>query len=150
MSGSDSKNCVEVRLEEGVILGVGEGEEGFGVEEVKKKLIQMMDFMGFIGKELSVLLCLSDRMRELNGRYRGEEEVTDVLSFVGGEVYMGDIVICVEEVLRQAMGRGMGLREELMRILIHGLLHLLGYDHGNDLEEWEMRRMEERIYLEVK
>ena len=147
MKITNQKNCVEVRLEKGVIWGV---EHGFGVEEVKKKLIQMMDFMGFIGKELSVLLCLSDRMRELNGRYRGEEEVTDVLSFEGGEVYMGDIVICMEEVLRQAFEGGIGLREELMRILIHGLLHLLGYDHGNDWEELEMRTFEERIYLEVK
>ena len=147
MSGTGSKNCVEVRLEEGVILG---GEYGFGEEEIKKKLIQMMDFMGFIGKELSVLLCLSDRMRGLNGKYRGEEGVTDVLSFEGGEVYVGDIVVCVEEVLRQGCGGGVGLWDDLLRILIHGLLHLLGYDHGNDLEEREMRRMEERIYLEVK
>jgi probable rRNA maturation factor len=103
--------------------------------------------------ELSVLLVNDRRMRMLNCQYRGIDRTTDVLSFPqnpplppfakggrGGitshgsritnhELVLGDIVINLHKAERQAPEYGLTLNEELKRLLIHGLLHLTGYDH---------------------
>jgi rRNA maturation RNase YbeY len=88
--------------------------------------------------ELSLLFVGPERMRTLNGRYRGIHRTTDVLSFPmyasrrefpEGEFLLGDVVINARQAHAQARERGVPLRRELQRLLIHGLLHLLGYDH---------------------
>jgi rRNA maturation RNase YbeY len=75
-------------------------------------------------------------MRALNAYYRGIERPTDVLSFSMSEgngpapgTVLGDIVICVPKALSQSKEYGVPFSEELLRLLVHGLLHLLGYDH---------------------
>lgn len=93
-------------------------------------------------------------MRPLNRRFRGHDETTDVLSFPlrcpaggGGEegAYLGDVVISVEEAVRQAEEDGETLAEALDRLLIHGILHLKGYDHHTPREAARMRRRERRL-----
>lgn len=77
------------------------------------------------------------RMRHLNATYRGYDKVTDVLSFADGDDYapagetpdLGDIIICVPQARRQARRYGHGLKAELTRLIVHGLVHLSGYDH---------------------
>jgi probable rRNA maturation factor len=99
---------------------------------------------------LSVLFVGDRAMRTLNRRYRGKDKTTDVLSFslregafphVQPDV-LGDIVIAVPTAARQAAEREHSLGSEIEFLLVHGLLHLLGYDHerGND----EARRMKRR------
>jgi len=92
--------------------------------------------------ELSVLLVNDRRMRMLNRQYRGIDRTTDVLSFpqiadssdrvsritIHGSI-LGDIVINLHKAERQAAEYGLTLNEELRRLLIHGLLHLTGYEH---------------------
>jgi probable rRNA maturation factor len=97
--------------------------------------------------EVSFLLCSDDRIQELNRTYRGKDEPTDVLSFSSGddtqfpafpghEVYAGDIVICPEAVKRNAQEFGTSWEQEMRRVAIHGILHLMGMDHvGTDPEE---------------
>ena len=77
--------------------------------------------------ELSIALVGQGRIRELNKRYRGKNRATDVLSFLYDG--SGDIVICLGEVKKNAKRFGTTFKKELARVLIHGVLHLLGYDH---------------------
>ena len=86
--------------------------------------------MGFEDKELSVLLTGNQEIRELNREYRGKDKPTDVLSFPMGDDYLlGDIVISTEKAASQAEEFGVTFDEEMGRLLVHGILHLAGYDH---------------------
>jgi probable rRNA maturation factor len=83
-------------------------------------------------------------MRTLNRRYRRKDRSTDVLAFpAGGEELFGDIVISVPYASRQARRRGEPPSREIERLLVHGLLHLHGYDHETD--DGEMDALEARV-----
>lgn len=90
--------------------------------------------------ELSVLLCTDAEMRALNLQWRGKDTTTDVLSFPQDDpdrVVLGDIAISVETANEQASERGLSLRDEIRVLLVHGLLHLMGYDHeGTKAGDW--------------
>ncbi len=95
---------------------------------------------------------VSDRqMRELNRQWRGKTGTTDVLSFPAGEdefanpdgSNLGDVVISVEQAARQSREHGLTLDEEIAQLILHGLLHLCGYDHGTD--KGEMNRLELKL-----
>jgi rRNA maturation RNase YbeY len=99
--------------------------------------LDAMDRLGVWG-EVGVRFCSERSMAEANRRYRGKSGSTDVLSFPSGEpaeeggVYLGDILIAVPVAARAARAAGQPLEAELRRLLLHGLLHLLGYDHETD------------------
>lgn len=95
---------------------------------------------------------VSDRaMRSLNKRWRGKRGTTDVLSFPsgqeefekGGGASLGDVVISVEQAARQAAEHGLELENEVEQLILHGLLHLCGYDHETD--GGEMNALELRL-----
>lgn len=104
--------------------------------------------------DVSVAFIGPGRMRKLNKTYRKKNRVTDVLSFasvkVGFEKFkigpakktkgLGEIVICLREVAKNAKKDGITQQQELMRVIIHGVLHLLGYDH--EKSEAEAKKME--------
>lgn len=95
-------------------------------------------------REVSVYFCGDRRMRALNRRYRRRDRSTDVLSFpAGGEGLLGDIVISVPYATRQARRRRQPASAELDRLLLHGYLHLLGYDHETD--QGQMEALEARL-----
>ncbi|RMD87700.1 MAG: rRNA maturation RNase YbeY [Candidatus Dadabacteria bacterium] len=104
--------------------------------------------------EISILLTGNAKIRELNKSYRGIDAPTDVLSFamlegdISEGVPAGEIVISLEMALKQAEELDINPYQELLRLLIHGLLHLAGYDHeGVPQREAElMRTEEERLY----
>ncbi len=85
--------------------------------------------------ELSIALVGDAEMRPLNARYRKKNRTTDVLSFFveeqpqSGVGLLGDVVISVEQARRQAQERNRTLKSEMVTLLTHGILHLLGYDH---------------------
>ena len=94
--------------------------------------------------EISVLFCGDRAMRTLNRRYRGMDAPTDVLAFpaeTGG--LLGDIVISVPCASRQARRRGEPAAREIDRLLLHGFLHLSGYDHETD--DGEMNALEKNL-----
>lgn len=95
--------------------------------------------------EVSLVLTGDRAVRALNARYRGKDVPTDVLSFPGdgGEAGLGDIVISVETAARNARSRGRTLPRELDVLALHGLLHVLGYDHETD--DGTMERLEARL-----
>ena len=95
---------------------------------------------------------VSDRaMRELNRRWRGKRGTTDVLSFPSGQEEweraegetLGDVVISVEQAARQAAAHGLSFEEEVAQLILHGLLHLCGYDHETD--RGQMNALELRL-----
>lgn len=98
------------------------------------------------GDEVSVLFCADARMRSLNRRYRGKDRSTDVLAFPSGEAgggLLGDIVISVPYAAREARRRAEPRAREIDRLLVHGLLHLMGYDHETD--DGQMDALEGRV-----
>ena len=107
------------------------------------------------GPDSAGVALVGDRaMRSLNRRFRGIDETTDVLSFPcrppqgaggGGGAYLGDVVISVDEARRQAGEDGEALGGAVDRLLIHGLLHLKGYDHHDRRGAARMRRQERRL-----
>ena len=113
--------------------------------------------MGYPDAVLSLLLTDDDEIQSLNEQYRGKDKPTDVLSFSQGtpsalrfsETFpLGDIVISVPTAERQAEELEVTLAEEILRLSIHGLLHLLGYEHEDVPEERvkEMEEKEEELY----
>jgi len=106
--------------------------------------------------ELSVALIGNAEMRKLNARYRNKNYPTDVLSFPAaqdmpeGVRLLGDVIISVDKAKEQARERGRSLDEEMTTLLIHGVLHLLGYDHERSVKDARiMGRLEEKLYREL-
>ena len=99
--------------------------------------------------QVTVLLTTDATIRDLNRRFRGKDEATDVLSFPstnpapGPEKIAGDVAISVETARKQAAEQGHTLAVELRVLILHGLLHLAGYDHETD--EGKMQRRERQL-----
>ena len=123
-----------------------------------KDLAKALLHLRLQGTELSVLFVNSRRMKILNTRYRGIPKDTDVLSFPledkglhHGPVMLGDIVISVPKALQQAREFEVPLYDELLRLLVHGLLHLVGYDHEiNSYQKKKMERKEQELLNALK
>lgn len=98
--------------------------------------------------EMIVRIVDEAEMTALNQRYRGKDGATNVLSFPyepieGVETgLLGDVVICAPVVAREAVAQGKALEAHWAHMVIHGVLHLLGYDHGSDSEAREMEQLE--------
>lgn len=107
--------------------------------------------------EVSVVFCDDAYIRQLNRDYRGQDKATDVLSFALDEGeepdvhdgpaqhLLGDIIISLDTAARQAEDYGHTLERELAYLAIHGMLHLLGYDHMDEADQQEMRTEEEYV-----
>lgn len=103
--------------------------------------------------EIHVLISGDDEVRELNRRWRDRDRPTDVLSFPDGDLLpdgrrlLGEIVVSLDTARREATERGHDEVRELEELCLHGLLHLLGYDHGSD--DGEMDALEIRLRDEL-
>ena len=125
------------------------------IERIAGKLLERENLPGEI--EISVLFTDNEGIRQLNREYRGIDTPTDVLSFPLStpeelvqapeetEVLLGDVVISVETAREQARQQGHSIKRESALLLTHGLLHLLGYDHGSEEERERMRQMESEV-----
>jgi rRNA maturation RNase YbeY len=125
----------------------------FDQARLERSARAILSNLGETSAELGVLFVGDQRMRGLNRRYRGKDRTTDVLAFAMREArtphtlrrtpdMLGDVVISVPTACRQAMEAGRSLDEELAWLLVHGILHLCGYDH--ERSEREARRMHRR------
>lgn len=108
------------------------------------------------GKGFSVAFVPDDRMKQLNELFRGKNTTTDVLSFPHepdsfdpDKDNLGDIVISVEQAQKQAAENGLTLEGEIKQLILHGLLHLCGYDHETDNGEMNARELELRESLGI-
>ena len=105
--------------------------------------------------EVDLLFVDNEAIREMNREYRDKDSATDVLSFPmyeadeeiddEDEILFGDIVISLERAQEQCEEYGHSLEREVMYLLVHGLLHLAGYDHMEEEEKKEMRAREEEL-----
>ena len=128
-------------------------------QRVKRRVSHIFKKLGYLKSEISILFIDDIEMRVLNKRYRGKDKTTDVLSFsqidgyknsklrtLNTELLLGDVVISVETAKRQAKERGHSFNREVLILLTHGILHLLGYDHEGDKKKAvEMRRKEKEL-----
>ena len=105
---------------------------------------------------VSVILTDNETIREINSKFLGKNKPTDVLSFAYREEpfpqsedileELGDIYISLEKAIEQSAEYGVPLKDELLRLIVHGVLHLLGYDHERSAaDEKEMSTLEEKI-----
>jgi len=117
------------------------------------------------GKHFSVALVSDKRMEKLNGVFRGKDSTTDVLSFPHqpdelesvhhlsasdeSKNFLGDIVISLEQAHRQAKENKLTLEKEVKQLILHGALHLCGYDHEADNGEMNARELELRERLGI-
>jgi probable rRNA maturation factor len=102
--------------------------------------------------DLSIVIAGNKKIRQLNLEFREIDSATDVLSFPDGKVdpdtgkpYLGDIVISYPFARKQAEDEGHSLNEEVQLLVVHGVLHLLGYDHASPTEKEEMWAVQSRI-----
>ena len=117
---------------------------------IRARARAFLDALGRAEAELSVLVTTDRRIRGLNRRWRDIDRATDVLSFPlweppGSGPLLGDVVISLDTAVRRARRDGRRLQEELDRYLAHGLLHLLGFDHGRPAEARRMARREAEL-----
>lgn len=128
----------------------------------KKKIIPTKKVSNL---EVSLLICGDKKMRDLNREYREKDYVTDVLSFPAHEnlrkktypeatLFLGDLAICHPQTIRQAKAFSIGYWDEFVHLFIHGVIHLLGYDHELSskeeklMEEWEEKALKK--FSEIK
>lgn len=106
--------------------------------------------------EVSVSFVTNEEIKELNKIYRNVDSETDVLSFpLDDEDYddvimLGDIVLSTERIIEQAKDFGHSLEREMLYLVAHSTLHLVGYDHMNEEEKLEMRQREKEIMKELQ
>ena len=137
-------------------------------QKIKRDSAALLRLLGLKDAELSILLVDDSRMRRLNYKYRGIDRTTDVLSFpqmsysvkrkalsvksynainAQRTTLLGDVVINLQAVKRQAPEHGLSFNEELRWLLVHGVLHLIGYDHERTRYAERKMRTKERELL---
>ena len=106
--------------------------------KVARETLELMSVAG--GTSVTLVLVDNDAIKDLNKRFRGEDSVTDVMAFPGDSDYLGDVIISVEKAKEQAPFFGFSFEKELALLVVHGLLHLLGFRDYSPQESEEMNR----------
>ncbi len=96
-------------------------------------------------KDLSIVLVGETRIKKINKKYRNKNQPTDVLAFQD----LNEIIICVQQVRKNAKKFNLVFKEELFRVLIHGILHILGYNHKKNEEAKKMFKKQEYYLSKV-
>ena len=129
---------------------------GFDTPALRRRAAVVVAAAGVQMHEICVTLVSDRRIHELNRDYRAKDRPTDVLSFAQNEgelaelnpTVLGDVIISLETAERQREGRT--LMDETTHLLIHGVLHLMGYDHMEDAEAEVMEAEERRIWAVLR
>ncbi len=146
---------VDIEIEEGYELPLGEDEIVFICEHVLTDQEVERDCY------VSLTVTSNDEIQRLNSEWRGIDRPTDVISlecdrpddpdlFEGEPAELGDIVLAPDFVRGNALRLGVAYEDELRLLIVHGMLHLLGYDHIEEDEAREMEEIEDRLVAEVK
>jgi probable rRNA maturation factor len=125
--------------------------------QIRSSLVRLLKRLGLEDRELSLLLVDNEEIQEFNRLYLGRDYPTNVISFAMSEgaygdvnpQLLGDIIISVEKAMSEGETSGASLKESLDFLMIHGLLHLLGYDHesGDIQEARRMQNKENELFL---
>ncbi|MCK4784174.1 MAG: rRNA maturation RNase YbeY [Desulfobacteraceae bacterium] len=130
---------------------------GLKIQKIKRKLERVLRDLVCHDKELSILFTDDKQIAELNNRYLQRKGPTNVLAFpmAGGpmprveSVMLGDVAISIDTALRESKESGETLEYTIDRLLIHGVLHLMGYDHEKSAGEARRMDLEEERLMEV-
>lgn len=129
---------------------------------IVKATDKVLEYEGFdVDGEVSVLFVDDLKIKSLNATYRNKDEVTDVLSFPQYAslkddginepfIYLGDVVISLEQAMRQAEEFGHSIEREIVYLTVHSILHLMGYDHLDEHQKLEMRSKEKTVLNALK
>jgi len=111
----------------------------------------------YADQDLSVVLTDDDKLQQLNREFLDIDAPTDVLAFPSTEVdpdsgrtYLGDVIISYETADKQAKSAGIPLERELCLLVVHGVLHLLGYDHADQNQKKEMWLVQEMVLTQIE
>lgn len=146
---------VDIEIEEGYELPLGEDEIVFICEHVLRDQEVERDCY------VSLTVTSNEEIQRLNSEWRGIDRPTDVISlecdrpddpdlFEGEPAELGDIVLAPDFIQENAKRLGVAYEDELRLLIVHGMLHLLGYDHIEEDEAREMEALEDRLVAEVK
>ena len=137
LSISDRANC----------LGIGQKRK------LKRKALLILKTLGVSrNKELCVAFVGDEEMRELNAKYRNINRTTDVLSFPQNgpdDSLLGDVIISIDTAIRRSKLQNFTVEDEIHALMIHGILHLLGFDHKKKNEAKVMRKKELEILSSI-
>jgi len=113
---------------------------------------KMLQVIGKPDASVTIAFVSDARIRELNLRFRGIDKATDILSFPNADATadnnLGDLAISLSRAVRQARENDLELDQEIAQLILHGLLHLCGYDHETD--DGQMNRLELRLRHKLK
>lgn len=124
---------------------------GISKNEIEKIVGTTMHAARRKRKRVTVLFTGDADVRRLNREFRGKDATTDVLSFQSDEPeYAGEIIISVPEARREAQKKGIAIRDELWLLIVHGTLHLLGFDHETERDARHMFPLQARILTSVR
>ena len=124
------------------------------IKDIENILKLGLKHMNIKDSYISVVIVDKDRIHEINKTYRNIDKVTDVISFAfednegitpDGLRILGEIYLCMDKAKEQAVEYGHSNKREICYLVIHGLLHLLGYDHEKEEDKKKMRTKEEEI-----
>ena len=143
-----------------ILISLGEDViEPVWFNKVEPFIQTVLQKLNYDNEEISVLFCSDEFIKELNSQYRNIDSATDVLSFENGEEYedeeglwknVGDIAISLETLPKNAEYFEVDTNTELKRLIIHGILHLNGMDHGEEHIEKGVVPTDEMLILQEK
>lgn len=119
------------------------------LELVVKETIENSGFNELMSKNLTVSMGFvsSQEIQKINNKYRSKDSSTDILSFANydkkedilgdknNDIFLGDLIICCDDIENYTKEKNISLEEEMVRVVSHGVLHLLGFSHGDDMFE---------------
>ena len=127
------------------------------LEEIKKLVEFALNYQEIENSIFNIIIVDEEKIQEINREYRNKDSITDVISFAleDDDTFietdmriLGDIYICLKRCMDQSIEYGHSFLRELSFLTIHGLLHLLGYDHMNEEDEKVMFKLQEMILNE--
>ena len=134
-----------------ILINFSSWEKHTGLKELIKIAIKQtvsnVDIKGY--NEISILLTSDTQVEQLNRQYRSINQPTNVLSFPSEKPHLGDIILSYEYIQKELINLNKKFEEHISHLIIHGTLHLYGFDHENDKNAVKMENMERHIMSEL-
>jgi probable rRNA maturation factor len=134
-----------------ILINFSSWEKHPGLKElIKLAIMQTVSYVDIKGyNEISVLLTSDTQIEQLNRQYRSINQPTNVLSFPSEKPHLGDIILSYEYIQKELINLNKKFEEHISHLIIHGTLHLYGFDHENDKNAGTMENMERHIMGEL-